>query len=206
MHKFMDISLTAPDTLTLASGSPIRRQLLEQVGIRCDPRPVRLDEDAIRLALIADGAGPRDIADALAEAKARKSAATGLTLGCDQILSLKAEVFGKALDRDAAHDQITRLSGQTHHLYSAAVIYEDGQPVWRHIGTARMTMHSLTQTEIDAYLDRAWPEVSGCVGAYQAEHLGARLFSRIDGDWFSVLGMPLLDICSYLRLRGWSFS
>jgi septum formation protein len=206
MHRIMDNLLTTRDVLTLASASEIRRQLLDQVGIRCDLRPVRLDEDAIRSALIADGAGPRDIADALAEAKARKAGATGLTVGCDQILSLKAEVFGKPVDRTAAHDQIARLSGQTHHLYSAAVIYEDGQPVWRHVGTARMTMHSLTGPEIDAYLDRVWPDVSGCVGAYQAENLGARLFSRIEGDWFSVLGMPLLDICSYLRLRGWRFT
>jgi septum formation protein len=193
-------------TLTLASASAIRRQLLEQVGIRCAIRPVRLDEDSIRAAMVADGAGPRDIADALAEAKARKAAGTGLTLGCDQILALKTQIFAKPEDRAAAHDQLTNLGGQTHHLYSAAVIYEDGAPVWRHVGVARMTMHSLTGSEIDTYLDRAWPAVASSVGAYQAEHLGARLFSRMDGDWFSVLGMPLLDICSYLRLRGWRFS
>lgn len=201
----MDSSERAFDSLTLASASPIRRQLLAQVGVACDLRPVRLDESAIRDALIADGAGPRDIADALAEAKARKAAGPGLTLGCDQILALKSDVFAKPVDRAEAHDQITRLAGQTHHLYSAAVIYEDDRPVWRHIGIARMTMHTLSVRDIDAYLDSAWPDVAGCVGAYQAENIGARLFSRIDGDWFSVLGMPLLDICSYLRLRSWRF-
>lgn len=196
----------APDVLTLASASSIRAQLLTQVRLHHVQRPVRLDEDAIRHALSADGASPRDIADALAEAKARKAAGPGLTLGCDQILALKADVFGKPADRADAQAQLARLSGQTHHLYSAAVIYEDDAPVWRHIGVARMTMHTLTAAEISAYLDLAWPDAASSVGAYQAEHLGARLFSRIDGDWFSVLGLPLLDICSYLRLRGWRFA
>jgi len=198
--------MAAPENLTLASASAIRRHLLEQVGIACDLRPVRLDEDAIRAAMIAEGAGPRDIADALAEAKARKAAGPGLTLGCDQILALRTQIFAKPADRAAAQAQLTELSGQTHQLHSAAVIYEDGAPVWRHVGVARMTMHSLSPDEIDTYLDRAWPDVASSVGAYQAEDLGARLFSRMDGDWFSVLGMPLLDICSYLRLRGWRFS
>ncbi len=202
----MDSKTPTPDALTLASASEIRRHMLDQVGIRCHLRPVRLDEEAIRAAMVADGALPRDIADALAEAKARKAAAPGLTLGCDQILALRSEIFAKPGDRAAAADQIARLSGQTHQLYSAAVIYDDGRPVWRHIGIARMTMHSLTGAEIDTYLDKAWPAVASSVGGYQAEALGARLFSRIDGDWFSVLGMPLLDICSYLRLRGWSFA
>lgn len=206
MHRPMDSVLPTPDALTLASASEIRRQLLDQVGIRSVLRPVRLDEDAIRVSMVTDGALPRDIADALAEAKARKAAGPGLTLGCDQILALKSDIFAKPTDRAAAADQIARLSGQTHQLYSAAVIYDDGAPVWRHIGIARMTMHSLTRADIDTYLDQAWPAVATSVGGYQAEQIGARLFSRIDGDWFSVLGMPLLDICSYLRLRGWRFA
>lgn len=191
--------------LTLASASSIRRQLLDQLGIAHDQRPVRIDEEAIRDALLQEGAGPRDLADALAEFKARKLTQLGLVLGCDQILALKSDVFSKPRDRHEAHVQLSRLSGQTHHLYSAAVIYEDGQPVWRHVGQARMTMHKLTEDEISAYLDQAWPDVASCVGAYQAEGLGARLFARIDGDWFSVLGLPLLEISSYLRLRGWRF-
>jgi septum formation protein len=88
-------------------------------------------------------------------------------------------------------------------LLSSAVIYHDGAPVWRTIGQARMTMHTLTPAQIDAYLDTAWPEVSSSVGAYHAEAYGARLFSRIEGDWFTVLGLPLLDVLSFLRLRGW---
>jgi septum formation protein len=194
--------------LTLASGSAVRKTLLENAGIACVARPARIDEDAIRISLTSDGAGPRDIADALAEFKARKVAERGdggLTLGCDQILALKSEIFRKADTRDAAFEKLQRLRGQTHHLYSAAVIYDGSEPVWRHVGIARMTMAHLTDNAIDAYLDLAWPDVQDAVGAYHAEGIGVRLFSRIDGDWFSVLGLPLLDICSYLRLRGWTF-
>jgi septum formation protein len=199
--------ISAPDgQLTLASASRIRRQLLETAGLRPAIRPARIDEAAIRDALLAEAAHPRDVADALAEFKARKVAAEGLTLGCDQVLALKTEIFEKPESREMAKDQLTRLSGQTHHLYSAAVIYDGTEPVWRHVGLARMTMHSLAEAEINAYLDHAWPDVASSVGAYQAESIGARLFSRIDGDWFSVLGLPLLDICSFLRLRGWSFT
>lgn len=192
--------------LTLASASEIRRHLLETAGVGVVIRPARIDEAAIRDALLAEQAHPRDIADALAEFKARKVAGQGLTLGCDQVLALKTELFEKPASRDMARDQLRQLSGQTHHLYSAAVIYDGLEPVWRHVGVARMTMHSLTEAEIETYLDHAWPAVAASVGAYQAESIGARLFSRIDGDWFSVLGLPLLDICSYLRLRGWSFT
>jgi septum formation protein len=104
-----------------------------------------------------------------------------------------------------AQEHLCQLSGQTHHLYAAAVIYDGERPVWRHVGQARMTMHDLDATDIANYLDWAWPEVESSVGAYQAEGLGAALFSRIEGDWFSVLGLPLLNVCAFLRLRGWRF-
>jgi septum formation protein len=203
MHSVMDRILTEPPPLTLASASRSRSMLLDQIGISHTQRPVRIDEDAIRDALVQEGASPRDIADALAEFKALRSSKAGLILGCDQILALKSEIFAKPRDRAEAAQHLSRLSGQTHHLYSAAVIYEDGQPVWRHVGLARMTMHHLTADEIESYLDLTWPDVATSVGAYHAEGYGARLFARIDGDWFSVLGLPLLEISSYLRLRGW---
>lgn len=179
--------------------------MLQNAGVFFESLPVRIDEDAIRLSLVADGATPRDIADTLAEFKSRKGAEKSpgaLVLGSDQILALKGEVFAKPNNRSEAAQHLSQLSGQTHHLYSAAVIFEDAKPVWRAVGSARLSMHTLTDAEIDAYLDRAWPEVEGCVGAYQAEALGGQLFSRIDGDWFSVLGLPLLQVLSYLRMRG----
>lgn len=190
--------------LILASSSKSRQKMLQNAGVRFESSPVRVDEDAIRMSLIAEDAKPRDIADTLAEFKARRCAEKNpgtLTLGGDQILALQGEVFAKPKDRKHAADQLQQMSGKTHHLYSSAVMYEDAKPVWRHTGSARMVMHTLTPAQIDAYLDRAWPKVSGSVGAYHAEDLGAQLFSRIDGDWFSVLGMPLLEVLSYLRLR-----
>jgi septum formation protein len=203
MHIPMNSFPDSDHVLTLASGSATRRRMLENAGLAVAQKPARIDEEAIRDALVAEEAHPRDIADALAEFKVRKVAESGLTLGSDQILALKTRVFSKPRSRDEAQAQLEALSGKTHHLYSAAVIYEGSEPVWRHVGIARMTMHAMEREEIAAYLDLAWPDVGSSVGGYHAEALGARLFSRIEGDWFSVLGLPLLDITSFLRLRGW---
>nr|WP_224817142.1 nucleoside triphosphate pyrophosphatase [Hasllibacter sp. MH4015] len=191
--------------LILASASSARREMLARAGVPFESHPVRVDEDAIRDSLVAEGANPRSIADTLAEFKARRAADRNpdrLILASDQILALKQDIFSKPATRSDAAGHLTQLSGKTHHLYSAAVIFEDAKPVWRHVGVARMTMHALTTPEIEAYLDATWPSVSDCVGAYRAEGEGVRLFSRIDGDWYSVLGLPLLEVLSYLRLRG----
>lgn len=192
--------------IVLASMSPTRLKLLEAVGIPVSAVPARLDEAAIRDALIAEQASPRDIADALGEMKAFKvqeKRPDAVVVGSDQILAIQGEVLGKPADRASAARQLLRLQGVQHVLFSSAVVFFDGQPVWRAVGQARLRMHAMDPDEIDRYLDRAWPEVEGSVGAYHAEGHGARLFSRIEGDWFSVLGLPLLDFCSYLRLRGW---
>ncbi len=191
--------------LILASSSKSRQDMLRNAGVTFESRPVKVDEEAIRASLVADDAKPRDIADALAEFKARRCAEKtpgAVTLGADQILALEGRVLSKPIDRDQAELQLAAMSGKTHHLYSAAVIYEDAKPVWRHTGSARMTMHKLSADQIRSYLNRAWPDVRTSVGAYHAEGLGAQLFSNIGGDWFSVLGLPLLEVLSYLRLRG----
>jgi septum formation protein len=192
--------------LVLASSSDTRAELLRSAGVLFDQVPARIDEIAIRASMEDDGATPRDVVDALAEFKARKGhdkVPDAVVMGSDQVLSFKGRIFGKPADRKAAARQLEELQGQTHFLLSGAVIYHNGSPVWRVIGQARMTMHALTLNEIDTYLDKAWPDVSSSVGAYHAEGYGARLFSRIDGDWFSVLGFPLLEVLSFLRLRGW---
>lgn len=194
-----------PD-LVLASASPARQRMLENAGIRFEAVPARIDEAAIRAALESEGAGPRDIADALGEFKARKAQERrpdAVVLGCDQVLALEGRVFAKPSSREGAAAQLGELQGRQHQLLSSAVIYHEGAPIWRSVGQARLTMHPLDAAGIERYLDVAWPDVSGSVGAYHAEAHGARLFSRIDGDWFSVLGLPLLEVCSFLRLRGW---
>jgi septum formation protein len=198
--------VTLVPRLVLASGSETRSKMLESAGLSFDVSPVRIDEAAIRSAMEEEGASPRDVVDALAEFKARKGqdkTPDALVLGSDQVLALKGRIFGKPEDRRAAAKQLLELQGKTHLLLSSAVLYQDGEPIWRSIGQARMTMHALTEAEIEDYLDHAWPDVASSVGAYHAEAYGARLFSRIDGDWYSVLGMPLLDVLSFLRLRGW---
>lgn len=193
-------------SLLLASASEIRGQLLRQAGVSLEQVAARIDEDAIKLSLVQEGATPRDIADALAEYKARKIAEKmpgRVVLGCDQVLQHGKTCLSKPEDRETARQQLLALRGSQHQQLSAAVLYEDGEPVWRMVGIARLTMHALSEDEVDRYLDLAWPDVSNSVGAYHLEAEGVRLFSRIDGDWFSALGMPLLDIVSYLRSRGW---
>jgi septum formation protein len=193
-------------TVVLASTSPTRQRLLESIRIPFEALPARIDEEAVRLALLADGASARDIADTLGELKAQKVVAKrpdAIVIGSDQVLSIKGNVLGKPKDRTEAARQLMQLQGQQHLLLSSAVVFSDGKPVWRSIGQARLRMHAMDEAEIEAYLDTAWPDVAGSVGAYHAEGYGARLFSRIEGDWYSVLGLPLLDLCSYFRLRGW---
>lgn len=192
--------------VVLASTSPTRHRLLDSIRLPFEAVPARLDEEAVRDSLLAEGASARDVADALGEMKARKvmeKRPEAVVIGSDQVLSLKGAVFGKPQDRDAAARHLTQLQGEQHLLLSSAVVFFEGEPVWRTVGQARLRMHPMDEAQIEAYLDMAWPDVAGSVGAYHAEGYGARLFSRIEGDWFSVLGLPLLDLCSYFRLRGW---
>ena len=191
--------------LLLASQSTIRLTLLQNAGVPVQAHPARIDEDALRAALQAEDATPRDIADALAEAKALKLAQRhpqALVLGCDQILALGTRLFSKPTSRAEARQQLVDLSGHTHQLLSAAVLYHEGQPIWRHVGVARLTMRQASDAYLDAYLDRTWPALQHSVGGYQLEAEGIRLFSAIEGDYFTILGVPLLPLLSYLSLRG----
>ena len=190
--------------IILASGSMIRRQLLESAGLTIAAQPARVDEETIKASLIAEKASPRDIADALAEFKARKVAANkpaAWVIGCDQVLDLNAEVLSKPASADDATDQLRRLSGKTHRLLSAAVIIHDGQPVWRHVGQVRLTMRQLGNRYIEEYVARNWESIRHSVGGYKIEEEGIRLMSRIEGDYFHILGLPLLELLSFLTLR-----
>jgi septum formation protein len=192
-------------SLILASTSKVRRRLLEAAGVTIETVPPRVDEETVRLALEAEGAGPRDVADALAEMKARRigeKRPEALVLGCDQVLDLDGTVLGKPPSRDAARAQLLALRGKQHRLLSAAVAYENGAPVWRHVGVVRLTVRPFSDAFLDAYLERNWPAVSDSAGAYHLEGEGVRLMSRVDGDYFSVLGLPLVELLSWLTLRG----
>ena len=156
------------------------------------------------MALAQENAKARDVADTLAELKARKIAdrnPTALVLGCDQVLAVGEEIWSKPDTQTDARHQLRTLSGGTHHLHSALVLYHNAQPIWRHVGSARLTMRTLSEDYIDDYLNRNWPAVSYSVGAYQIEEEGIRLFTDIEGDYFTVLGLPLLPLLAYLTLR-----
>ena len=194
-----------PQKRVLASGSGIRPRMLENAGVSFEVSLPRVDEDAVRQSLLAEAASPRDIADALAELKARKVSTRmpgALVLGCDQVLSFDGQIMAKPSSRADAEQQLRQLRGARHQLLSAAVIYEDGQPLWRFVGTVRLQMRDFSDSFLTAYLDRNWPDISNSVGGYKLESEGVRLFTRVDGDYFTVLGMPLLEILSYLTLRG----
>lgn len=189
----------------LASGSQIRARLLQNAAVPVEVIKPRVDEDSVKAALLAEGASPRDIADALAELKARKVSDKNpgaLVLGCDQVLDLGGALLSKPASRDDALSQLQALRGQRHQLLSAAVICEDGRPIWRHVGVVRMQMRDVSDAYLAGYLDRNWPDVADSVGAYKLEQEGVRLFSRIEGDYFTVLGLPLLELLAYLTLRG----
>jgi len=191
--------------IILASGSRIRAQLLVNAGLEFTVSVARVDEDAVRASLLREDASPRDIADLLAEMKAQRVAARhpeALVIGCDQVLALGRDIYAKPQTPADALSQLQSLRGQTHQLLSAAVIYGDGKPLWRHVGTVRLHMRDASDAYLTDYVDRNWDSIRHSVGAYKLEEEGVRLFTRIEGDYFNVLGLPLLELLSYLTQRG----
>lgn len=191
--------------LILASGSDMRSQLMWNAGLAYTVIIPRIDEQNIKDALVAEGAHPRDIADALAEIKARKVSSNyneAMTIGCDQILSIDGSILSKPASIDAARDQLRALRAKRHMLLSAAVVYHEGKPIWRHVGQVRLRMRNVSDAYIDDYVDRNWDDIKSAVGSYKLESEGVRLFDSIEGDYFHVLGMPLLELLAFLTLRG----
>ena len=191
--------------LILASGSDMRSQLMRNAGLAYSVIIPRIDEQNIKDALVAEGAHPRDIADALAEIKARKVSSNyndAMTIGCDQILSIDGSILSKPASIDAARDQLRALRAKRHMLLSAAVVYHEGKPIWRHVGQVRLRMRNVSDAYIDDYVDRNWDDIKSAVGSYKLESEGVRLFDSIEGDYFHVLGMPLLELLAFLTLRG----
>lgn len=191
--------------LVLASQSAIRRKLLENAGLSVEAFPARVDEDEIKLALRAAGASVEDAAIKLAEAKARRIGEKlpgAIVLGCDQMLECNGVWFDKPPDRAHAAAHLRALSGKTHRLVSAIVAYRNMARVWHHVDSARLAMRPLSDAFIESYLTEAGDAALGSVGAYQLEGLGAQLFTRVEGDYFTVLGLPLLPLLGFLRANG----
>lgn len=194
-----------PPPLILASASPSRRQLLANAGLDFEIEPSGVDEDEVKRSLLGERAGPRDIATTLAEMKAVRVSARrlgALVIGADSTLACKGRLFDKPPTLAAARQQLIELGGQTHELHSAVVVAQNGARLWQAADRGLLTMRSLTDSFVDAYVARAGDAVCASVGAYQLEGLGAHLFSRIEGDYFTILGLPLLPLLAFLAEHG----
>jgi len=191
--------------LILATSSQSRRQMMAKSGLEVEALPARIDEEAIRAALKGESAKPRDIADVLAEMKARKIAERhpdAVVIGSDQILTFDGQVFGKPETIEEARTQLQVLRGGTHQLISAVVVYEEARPVWRHMDEARLVMRPFSDSWLDGYLQRNWDSIRHSAGGYKLEEEGVRLFTEVKGDWFTIMGMPLLPLLAWLGNRG----
>jgi septum formation protein len=193
----------AADSLVLASRSVARRTLLQAAGIAVELKPADLDERSVEANAVSQE--PAAIAAFLAREKAATVAALcpgRLVLGADQTLALGARRFSKPVDRASARAQLAALCGRTHELHSAIAFVQDATVLLEHVDTARLTMRSFSQHFLDHYLDRVGTAATASVGAYQIESPGIQLFEHIDGDYFTILGLPLLPALDFLRRRG----
>jgi len=192
--------------LLLASRSESRQRLLRDAGVLFETVLAGVDEDSAKAALIGEGLGARDLADALAELKAVRPSSRhpgALVLGCDQTLALDdGTLVSKCETKAEARDLLATMSGRRHHLHSAAVMADGGTPIWRHIESVAMDVRPLSPAFIDAYLDADWEQCRWCVGCYRVEGPGVQLFARITGSLFAVQGLPLLPLLDFLRTRG----
>jgi septum formation protein len=188
--------------LILASGSPFRKQLLDQAGVSVEVIRPEIDERAVEATLKGSGSTPEDVAQVLAEAKAvsvSEQNPDALVIGSDQTLSLGDQIFHKPADMEGARRHLLALSGQAHQLNSAVVIARNGEAIWRHVGVARLTMRELSPAFIGRHLARVGDKALSSVGAYQIEGEGVQLFDKIDGDYFTIVGLPLLPLLAELR-------
>jgi septum formation protein len=190
--------------VTLASKSSARQMLLRNAGVAFEAVSPGVDEDAAKAGLLTDEASPRDIADALAEMKAVKVSAKrpGLVIGADQTLDLNGRLIDKVDTLDEARARLLDLRGQVHKLHSAVVVARDGQPIWRNLESAKLSVRPFSEAWLDRYIERRGEALLWSVGCYELESEGVQLFDRIDGDYFAILGLPLIGLLDFLRLHG----
>lgn len=191
--------------LVLASASPFRRRMLEGAGLSFEVVAADVDEAEIKRNLLQSGSTPSGIAQALAAAKAQSVSARlteALVIGADQVLVLGKELFSKPADAPEARKQLLRLRGKLHHLHTAAALAAGGKAVWSHVETASLTMRLFSEAFLAGYLAEVGDRVRHTVGAYEIEGPGIQLFERIEGDTFTIIGLPLLPLLAELRVRG----
>ena len=191
-----------PNRVVLASASQIRAKLLTAAKVPHVVDPAHVDEDEIKLALRADGTAPELVAETLAETKALQVSqrhADALVIGADQILALDDRLFDKPPDIAAARKQLLALRGKQHTLHAGICVVQRGQRIWHYNGTAHLTVRDFSDSFLDQYLTAIGSAACQSVGAYQLEGYGAQLFDRIDGDYFTILGLPLLPLLNFLR-------
>ncbi len=194
--------------LVLASGSSARRALLTNAGLSFDVSPADIDEAGVQAAHLAayPAADPSAIAGVLASAKARhvsRSKPVDLVIGADQILGCRGKIYAKSPDRDSAQQVLKELRGETHSLHSAVVLARAGDVIWQHVSVATLTMRDVSDAQVEQYLDVAGTGIFGSVGCYHLEGLGVHLFEHIEGDYFTILGLPMMPLLAALRTEGW---
>ncbi|WP_425995274.1 Maf family protein [Caulobacter sp. DWR1-3-2b1] len=190
--------------VTLASKSSARQAILRNAGLAFEAVVAGVDEDATKAGLLAEGANPREVADALAELKAVKVSTKrpGLVIGADQTLDFAGRLIDKVETLDQALALLQELRGKTHKLHSAVVVARDGKPIWRVVETAKLSVRPFSDAWLDGYLERRGEHILHCVGCYELESEGVQLFDAIDGDYFTILGLPLVGLLDFLRLHG----
>ncbi len=190
--------------LVLASKSPARAQILRNAGVAMAVRSTSLDEAPLKAAALANGAAPRQVAEMLAAAKAVAASigSLDLAIGADQTLEIDGRCFDKADSPAQAREDLQRLRGRTHQLHAAVALAQDGRMIWHDVQTATLTMRPFSDAFLDAYLARNAETALSCVGGYALEGEGVQLFSAIDGDYFTVLGLPILPLLAELRRLG----
>ena len=190
--------------IILASGSAIRKQILDGAGLNYEVIVKPVDEAAIKDSMLAENSRLQDIADALAEAKAlRVSRQTdGFVIGADQIMVMDNQLFDKPKDMDETRERLLSMRGKRHELIGAVVICENGRPVWRHLSKTKLWVREFSNEFLDWYIEQEGEALMKSVGAYRFEGPGAQLFEKVEGGFFAILGLDLLPVLDYLRVRG----